>query len=55
MRHYWCCPAELTEQQVHDYLLDRHRQRDTDPLWGIRILSPLAYPKSARDTLADKH
>ena len=26
MRHYWCSPEELTEQQVHDYLLDRHRQ-----------------------------
>ena len=26
IRHYWCSPAELTEQQVHDYMLERHRQ-----------------------------
>ena len=26
MRHYWCSPAELTEPQVHDYMLNRHRQ-----------------------------
>lgn len=26
IRHYWCSPADLTEQQVHDYLLDCHRQ-----------------------------
>jgi hypothetical protein len=26
MQHYWCSPAELTEQQVHDYMLNRHRQ-----------------------------
>ena len=27
IKHYWCCPAELTEQQVNDYILERHRQR----------------------------
>ncbi len=26
IKHYWRSPAELTEQQVHDYLLERHRQ-----------------------------
>jgi hypothetical protein len=26
IRHYWCSPAELTEQQVYDYLLEYHRQ-----------------------------
>jgi len=26
LRHYWGSPAELTEQQVRDYLLERHRQ-----------------------------
>jgi hypothetical protein len=24
IKHYWCSPAELTEQQVYDYLLQRH-------------------------------
>jgi len=26
IKHYWRSPGELTEQQVHDYLLERHRQ-----------------------------
>ena len=26
LRHYWCSPAELTEQQVRDYMLERLRQ-----------------------------
>jgi len=26
IKHYWRSPAELTEQQVHDYLLERHRE-----------------------------
>ena len=26
IKHYWCCPVELTEQQVNDYILERHRQ-----------------------------
>jgi len=25
LRYYWCSPAELTEQQVSQYLLERHR------------------------------
>lgn len=25
VRYYWCGPHELTEQQVSDYLLERHR------------------------------
>ena len=25
IKHYWCSPAELTEQQVNQYLLERHR------------------------------
>jgi hypothetical protein len=25
VRYYWCGPNELTEQQVTDYLLERHR------------------------------
>jgi hypothetical protein len=25
IKHYWCCPAELTEQQVYEYMLERHR------------------------------
>ena len=31
VKHYWCSPAELSEQQVNDYLLERHRQ---DPAKG---------------------
>ena len=26
IRHYWCSPADITEQQVYDYMLGRHRQ-----------------------------
>ena len=26
IKYCWCSPAELTEQQVHDYILERHRQ-----------------------------
>ena len=26
VRYYWCAPNELTEQQVADYLLERHRR-----------------------------
>jgi hypothetical protein len=26
IKHYWCSPAELTEQQVCDYMLEHHRQ-----------------------------
>ena len=26
IRHYWRSPAELTEQQVYDYMLEHHRQ-----------------------------
>ena len=26
IKHYWRSPAEMTEQQVHDYMLERHRQ-----------------------------
>ena len=26
IKHYWCSPAELTESQVNQYLLARHRQ-----------------------------
>jgi hypothetical protein len=26
IRFYWCSPAELTESQVNQYLLERHRQ-----------------------------
>ena len=26
IKHCWCSPAELTEQQVNNYLLERHRQ-----------------------------
>jgi integrase/recombinase XerD len=26
IKHYWCSPAELTEAQVNQYLLDRHRR-----------------------------
>jgi site-specific recombinase XerD len=26
IKHYWCSPAELTESQVNQYLLERHRQ-----------------------------
>lgn len=25
IRYYWCSPAKLTEQQVGQYLLERHR------------------------------
>ena len=27
IKHYWCSPAELTEQQVSDYIADRQRQK----------------------------
>jgi hypothetical protein len=27
IRHYWCSLAELTEQQVYDYILKHHRQK----------------------------
>jgi hypothetical protein len=26
IKYYWCSPADLTESQVNDYLLERHRQ-----------------------------
>ena len=26
IKHCWCSPAELTEQQVCNYILERHRQ-----------------------------
>jgi hypothetical protein len=26
IKHYWRSPAELTEQQVYDYLLEHHRK-----------------------------
>ena len=26
IRHFWCSPAKLTEQQVFNYILDYHRQ-----------------------------
>ena len=26
IRYYWCSPAELTEQQVCDYILEYHRK-----------------------------
>jgi len=26
IKHYWRSPDELTEQQIHDYMLERHRQ-----------------------------
>ena len=26
IKHYWRSPAELTEQQVYEYMLERHRQ-----------------------------
>ena len=31
VKYYWCSPARLSEQQVNDYLLERHRQ---DPAKG---------------------
>ena len=27
IKHYWCSPAELTEQHVSDYIVDRQRQK----------------------------
>ena len=26
IKHFWCSPAKLTEQQVFNYILDYHRQ-----------------------------
>ncbi len=26
IKHCWCSPAELTERQVNNYILERHRQ-----------------------------
>ena len=26
IKHFWCSPAELTEQQVFDWILEYHRQ-----------------------------
>jgi integrase/recombinase XerD len=25
VRYYWCSPAELTQDQLQDYILDRHK------------------------------
>lgn len=37
IRHYWCSPAELTEQQVRDYLLEHHRQRPANEMRHLRM------------------
>ena len=36
VRYYWCGPHELTEQQVSDYLLERHR--DNVPKGSFKVL-----------------
>jgi hypothetical protein len=48
IRHYWCSPAELTEQQVYDYLLDQHRQ---SPAKGTFKLTHFALRLFFKDTL----
>ena len=48
IRHYWCSPAELTEQQVCDYLLEHHRQR---PAKGTFRLTHFALRLFFKDTL----
>jgi hypothetical protein len=48
IRHYWCSPAELTEQQVYDYLLAHHRQ---SPAKGTFKLTHFALRLFFKDTL----
>ena len=36
VRYHWCGPEELTEQQVNDYLLQRHRHNV--PKGSFRVL-----------------
>ena len=48
IKHYWCSPAELTEQQVHDYVLARHRQ---DPAKGTFKVMHFALRFFFRETL----
>ena len=48
IRHYWCSPADLTEQQVHDYLLACHRQ---NPAKTTFKLTQYALRLFFRDTL----
>ena len=48
IRHYWCSPAELTEQQVYDYLLEHHRQ---GPAKGTFRLTHFALRLFFKDTL----
>jgi len=48
IRHYWCAPAEITEQQVYDYLLEQHRQR---PAKGTFKLTHFALRLFFKETL----
>ena len=48
IKRYWCSPAELTEQQVRDYLLEHHRQR---PAKGTFRLTHFALRLFFKDTL----
>ncbi len=36
IKHCWCSPAELTEQQVSNYVLERHRQNP--PVGTFRVM-----------------
>jgi hypothetical protein len=48
IRHYWCSPAELTEQQVYNYMLDHHRQ---GPAKGTFRLTHFALRLFFKETL----
>ena len=48
VRYYWCSPAELTEQQVSDYLLEQHRQ---NPAKSTFILTHFALRLFFKETL----
>ena len=39
IKHAWCSPAEMTEQQVQDYVLERHRQGPAKSTFRLLYLS----------------
>ena len=39
LKHSWCSPAEMTEQQVQDYVLERHRQGPAKSTFRLLYLS----------------
>ena len=39
IKYAWCSPAEMTEQQVQDYVLERHRQGPAKSTFRLLYLS----------------